>query len=178
MRGRSLHPGERGDISVRKLPSGGYEAQCRYMDPSGKVSRPRKRGATYAAARRGLEDALSRDSTYQASTMGELLTLWLDAHQGILPATRKHYLNEISWYLLPTVGDIRLADMTSALAQHALDRVALTHSRDAAKRARGRLLQASRWGMRVSIIDRDFSLPPSFLERNLDGALRPLEMSR
>jgi integrase len=97
-----------------------YYYVVREKDPkTGKTKQRWVRGVANREATKGMRDAARnavRQGTYvapQDETVGAYLDRWLDAHEGELkPSTAHSYRQKINSYLKPTVGHIRVQELS------------------------------------------------------------------
>lgn len=124
-RGRALTPGQLGSISTRRIGKS-WRASARYRpnngDPTIRLSRD---GDTEALAVRALKQAAGRGASIQASTVGELVEIWVRRHTGITQSTRERYQRNIERCLLPVIGEVRCDEVSAGIVQEALDTLAL-----------------------------------------------------
>jgi integrase len=109
--------------SVRRLPSGRY--QVRYVDPTGER---RKADMTFATK----ADAHAYLATIQADmargvwidpnagriTLRSYSESWLEARPTLRPRTRELYAGQLRNHIIPTLGEVELADLTPPLIRH------------------------------------------------------------
>lgn len=157
MRGERLQPGQRGTINTAKSRNGKWRADCYYRDPTGTRKRITRTGTSQAEAARKLGLALSKGPQASITTVEDLLVEWLKRHDTISQATRERYQDCLTRHLIPSVGDIRVEDLSTPLVDEALRTIYIDHSRFAAGRARSLLRMACKWGTRNGIVERDFT---------------------
>ena len=166
MRGRQLKPGQCGEVTVIRKPSGSWQASAYFCSMNGKIRRVRKSADTKALAVQRLKREVRPNGKVRVRTAEELLVEWLKRHQGISQGTRERYTKVINNHLVPRIGDVLIDDLDGMIVQDALDSIALDVSRAAAANARGRLITACKWGMRMRILTEDPSAPSVIPGRN------------
>ena len=127
-----LDIGTHGDITVNVLPSGKYQALCRYRDLDGATRRVTASGRTKKDARnaltrklkersRGHEDVLTRDSK-----VSDLARVWLEHHEAS-DGSRELYQGSIDRHIIPKIGALRVHEVTTPRADKFLERVGSPH---------------------------------------------------
>lgn len=146
-----LPAGTYGEITTRRLPSGGWEARTQWRGVDGKKRRPACRGATKTAAENNLRKKLKewateadRGEISSETIFGEVAELCLaevqrEADKGIRsPQTPRLYRGWLNNHILPALGALRCREMegkitrVDAVIQGVHDR----HSYDSAKTVR------------------------------------------
>lgn len=171
MRGEYLAPGTRGEVRTTKIKPGKWRAECYARDPSGKLRRSQRTGASEADAARRLISSLSHGAASGIASVEDLLVEWLKQHDGVSPSTVERYQGAIKRYLIPAVGAIRIGDLNTPIVNDAIRSIYVDHSRHAAERSRGILRMACKWGARMDILERDFTAEVP-LPRQRSGARR------
>jgi len=96
---------------------GSWYFSCSVADLWGERHRARRGGhASSFAAQRALDAVLVQSSerfTANTWTVARWLEFWLPTRHSIRPGTQRVYRSHIDQYLLPYLGKIRLADLTS-----------------------------------------------------------------
>lgn len=153
-RGRPATPlGTLGEINVKQLPNGKYQADARYRTTSGKTTRIRARGTSKTAATRNLkEKARDADATTSfqqltnTSTLTALLNHWLPRHQ-VAPTTQDTYTKAITKHINPTIGHARLNELTTPMLQTFLEQLTPGTAKTCRAVLSASLSQAVRWGL-------------------------------
>lgn len=120
-RGRPATPlGTYGEISVRQLKSGRYQASLRVRGHDGKLRQIRANGAKPAEAKRRVKekanDATGVQDTDQLATtspISELLEFWHDQHQAA-DSSLEVYQSTINGHINPAIGAVRINEATTA----------------------------------------------------------------
>ena len=96
---------------------GRWHFRCSTRDLWGKREVLRRGGfASKAAARRARDEVLSQsreERTGQTWTTARWLRYWLTGRRSIRPTTLRVYTQHVEAYLIPAVGTVRLAELTS-----------------------------------------------------------------
>lgn len=116
--------GTAGEITVKPTASGKFDARCRFRDFDGTTRQFRKTGATAAAARNALKEAI-RDHTRTSgqseqltrdSTLAVLADLWLKTIEnegGRTQQTITLYTSNVRKHVLPALGGLRIQEATT-----------------------------------------------------------------
>ncbi len=104
--------------SVRKLPSGRYQAryQVDHQTFRAPTTFATKREADdfLAGVRADLRRGLWIDPAAASVTLRDYAWDWLGQHPGLRPRTRELYESELRLHILPVLGDVGLGDLTVA----------------------------------------------------------------
>ena len=157
MRGDYIAPGGRGDIRTTKVKPGKWRAECYARDSSGNLRRTQRTGSSESEAARKLLLSLTSTTVAGVKTVTDLMDRWLDQHVGISPSTRESYQHSIERYLNPSLGKIRVEDLSTPVVNDAIRSIYVDHSLFAAKHSRTLLRMACKWGTLMSLIERDFT---------------------
>lgn len=122
-RGRPATPlGTWGEVHVKELASGKFEASTRLRLWNGETVRLRARGKSATAAKNNLKakcsERLGTSDTKDlatTSTVGRLLEFWLDGKTDIRPQSRDRYQRIIDLHLEPAFGKLRIREVSPAL---------------------------------------------------------------
>lgn len=122
-RGRPATPlGTWGEIHVKELASGKFEASTRLRMWNGETKRVRGRGRSATAAKNNLKarcsERLGTSDTKDlatTSTVGQLLNYWLESKTDIRPQSRDRYRRMIDLHLEPAFGKLRIREVSPAL---------------------------------------------------------------
>lgn len=156
-RGERLKPGEYGVINTTKLKPGKWRARCYWRDKTGKLRRIERSGTTESQAANRLKLARTQGRFTLVKTVQDLLEEWLKQHDGISTSTRERYQDSLRRHLIPTLGQVRVEDLSSPVIEQGLRDIYVDNSRFAAQRARTLLAMACKWGARMGIVERDFT---------------------
>ena len=136
--------GTAGTIRIYPAPKG-YKAVTRYRDWDGKVRQVKRHGATKGAARRNLAAAIRDRSsgTSQIDINGEtklrvLSEVWFDEVQGrdLSPSTIQAYRDRLDKQILPSLGELRLRELSVGVVDRHLAAVKVAHGPSLAKTTR------------------------------------------
>jgi hypothetical protein len=114
----------------------GYKAVTRYRDWDGKVRQVKRHGATKGAARRNLAAAIRDRSsgTSQIDINGEtklsvLSEVWFDEIKGrdLSPSTVQAYRDRLDKQILPSLGELRLRELSVGVVDRHLAAVKAAH---------------------------------------------------
>jgi integrase len=123
----------------------GYKAVTRYRDWDGKVRQVKRHGATKGAARRNLAAAIRDRSsgTSQIDINGEtkmsvLSEIWFDEIKGrdLSPSTVQAYRDRLDKQILPSLGELRLRELSVGVVDRHLAAVKAAHGPSLAKTTR------------------------------------------
>lgn len=125
-RGRPATPlGTYGEISVRQLPTGKWQAETRLRLWSGDTVRLQARGTSKTGATNNLKAKCAQrlgagdaDTLTMTSPVSVLLEEWIDGKTKIRPQTRDRYRNAIDNHIVPAFGAMRLNEVSA----HYLDK--------------------------------------------------------
>ena len=152
MRGEYLTPGSRGKIRTTKIKTGKWRADCYARDSTGKLRRSQRTGTSEADATRKLLVSISGTSVSGVKTVSHLLDKWLSQHDGISQSTRERYEGVMRRYLKPTIGDVRIDDLSTPVVNDAVRTIYIDNSPYAARTSRSLLRMACKWGTRMNLI--------------------------
>ena len=123
----------------------GYKAVTRYRDWDGNVRQVKRHGATKGAARRNLAAAIRDRSsgTSQIDLNGEtklsvLSEVWFDEIKGrdLSPSTVQAYRDRLDKQILPSLGELRLRELSVGVVDRHLAAVKAAHGPSLAKTTR------------------------------------------
>lgn len=157
MRGERLAPGQRGQINTTKVAPGKWKAQARYRTYSGVIKKVQRSGPSEAQATRKLILATSAIDSMGTKTIKELLVEWIKRHDGVAPATRERYQGVIRNYLTPAVGGVLVGELSTPIVETAVRNIYVDFSRHASERSLKVLRMACKRGVRMSLLERDFT---------------------
>jgi hypothetical protein len=136
--------GTAGTIRIYPAPKG-YKAVTRYRDWDGKVRQVKRHGATKGAARMNLAAAIRDRSsgTLEIDINGEtklrvLADVWFDQVKGrdLSPSTVQAYRDRLDKQILPSLGELRLRELSVGVVDRHLAAVKVTHGPSLAKTTR------------------------------------------
>lgn len=155
----ALRVGEVGKISTSKVGDR-FRADAKTRDVTGRVRRVRGSGATAAEAEAVVRQkaatlGLSPDNLSGASTLGELLNVWLSeivAHRNIRPQTALMYRTKAN-RLTRLYGGIEVADLRPRRVQTIVNDLAQNMKASEFQSLKGVLNQALRYAVRAELLD-------------------------
>lgn len=164
----SLPVGTAGSITVNPVPTGGYEARCRFRDYDG-VTRPvERRGKSRQAARAALNEHLkerrrlggegdiNRDSLFRA-----VAALWLERFEAKVAAgtrssgTLDNYRGALTNHALPVLGSLRMHEVTVGRVDNLLKAITARGGPAAARHTRAAISGVLGMAARHDAIDRN-----------------------
>ncbi|CAB0683682.1 tyrosine recombinase XerC [Corynebacterium diphtheriae] len=153
-RGRPATPlGTWGEINHTKLPNGNTQASTYLRLFNGKTVRVRATAKSKTAATNKLKQNCqtrlnTQDTTKLASTskLTELLTYWLENHE-CSHNTKAVYASTINGYITPTLGNIRLNELTPLILDQTIQAMPPATGRRARTILTTALATATRYGL-------------------------------
>ena len=156
-----LPVGTWGDITTRITPSGAHEARARFRDYDGRTRQVRRTGGTPRKAKAALTAALAA----RARTVGDEITadsrleavvpMWLDGLMDRTEGTRRTYTDALRRYVLPSLGERRLREITTRTVEVTIDAISEKHGPGVARTSRVVLSQLMGTAVRMDAIDRN-----------------------
>ena len=165
-RGRPATPlGTMGNVAVRAVGGGKFQASAYYRTSSGKMVRVRATGRSKTAAMNAVKEKC-RDKDAETHFQGisstsavtQLLDFWLPRHQ-VSERTKHIYRKAIDLHITPEIGLVRLNELTTPRIQEFLDSRTPAIAKTCRAVLSNAIGQAVRWGVMVRNPIRDTTLP-------------------
>lgn len=185
---RPLGLGEYGDVSTRRWANG-WSAWVRYRDHSGFGHRMQRRGRSRAEATRNVLAAVqsalraSGDEEFTPrSTVEEAAAAWLVMFAGQVergarsPSTLDEYRNAVARIVVPGIGSMRLAEVTTPRLDRFVQRVLTERGFATAKITRSVLSGIRGWLVRRGALPVNPVRDLTPLEQNRDRIARALSV--
>ena len=137
--------GTAGTIRIYPVAPSGYKAVTRYRDWDGKVRQVKRHGATKGAARRNLAAAIRDRSSgtsqidINAETKLSVLSeVWFEEIKGrdLSPSTVQAYRDRLDKQILPSLGELKLRELSVGVVDRHLAAVKAAHGPSLAKTTR------------------------------------------
>ena len=135
--------GTYGKLLVKELADGAWEARARFRDYDGVTRQVREKAGTRAAAERALKATLVKrqgsGSITADTTIKALAKNWLSSierRNDRATGTKQHYAYVVKAYVNPSLGQLRVSEVTAGVTDRALVAIAEKHGHAAARSAR------------------------------------------